>query len=553
MLGLVVLLILILVGAGWLLLARRRHRPARKYDHAIIMGGSIAGMTTAAYLSKHFKRITIVESDDVLNATLMRSTPAELLDYRCSLKNANSLGRAGVSQSYQIHVLQGEGAKILFGLFPQLKSKLVDEYGATDVSLNEHFRFVIGDVKLNKDLTERLDWFCIDRFTLETVLRRELCAQFDAQQIQWMCNTKVTQLLVDQTSNAVRGVACRSKANGEERVDLHADFVIDCTGRHSSSVKWLKQDFGFTIPNEQLHVGTGYVSFVGERFKTGNAVLDSIHIGGNAAHAPHHNKGLLTIPIRKIEGSAPNSLGLLSNFAVYCVNGEYPPNDSYENLLEWVKEHLPIDYYLILKSTKLVSPLLPYRRAFDDRKYVEAIGHRWPRNYLLVGDSMCVFNPKNGQGMTHACRQARQLERIFSTQCPLADIPYVYNRQASSISEECWLGSITNDWAVPTLKLVTTDVHGVTKTFQRTDDPTLNCLPPKTPLFMQFLQWYTYWLIKCAAHSGEMSTAFIHVVFQEKTPYSLLKPKFFLAIVFASLTNAFNLTKTFSVSYDESS
>ncbi|CAF3465994.1 unnamed protein product, partial [Rotaria sp. Silwood2] len=57
-----------------------------KYDHAIIMGGSIAGMTTAAYLSKYFKRITIIENDDVLNEILMKSKDKELLDYRCNLK-----------------------------------------------------------------------------------------------------------------------------------------------------------------------------------------------------------------------------------------------------------------------------------------------------------------------------------------------------------------------------------------------------------------------------------------------------------------------------------
>ncbi|CAF4397985.1 unnamed protein product, partial [Rotaria sordida] len=37
-----------------------------QYDHVIIMGGSIGGIVTAAYLTKYFKRITIIESDDVL-------------------------------------------------------------------------------------------------------------------------------------------------------------------------------------------------------------------------------------------------------------------------------------------------------------------------------------------------------------------------------------------------------------------------------------------------------------------------------------------------------
>ena len=511
----------------------------QKYDHAIIMGGSIAGMTTAAYLTKYFQKITIIEHDDVLNDVLMKSTNEQLINYRCHLKNSSELGRSGTTQSFQIHVLQGEGARILFDLFPKLKDDLIRNYGARISSLNNEFRFVIGDVLLNKHLTEDLSWFCIDRFTLEIVLRRHLSTQ---QQIQWITNTKVTQLLTDPVTNTVQGVQTKSKD------EFYGDFIIDCTGRYSSSLKWLKEKLNLIVPTEQLDTGTGYVSFVGERFRTGNSSLDSFLIGGNAAHAPHFNKGFLTIPIRQIENPEENSLGILSNFAVYCVNGEYPPCDSFENLLDFVKEHLPQDYYTMLKSTKLLSPLLPYRKAFDYRKYVEHVGRQWPKNFILLGDSMCVFNPKNGQGMTHACRQAKQLNQIFANNYSLEDISFIYNQQASAISHECWLGSTTNDWAVPTLKLIQTDRFGQMKTFQRTQDPTLNCVQPKIPLFMLFLQWYTYWLIQCAKHSGQLTTAFIHVVFQTKTPFALLKPNFFFRILFTSIIHHLNLKKFVSFS-----
>ena len=58
----------------------------KRYDHAIIIGGSIAGMTTAAYLTKYFKKISIIENDNVLNDYLINSTNEQLLDYRCNLK-----------------------------------------------------------------------------------------------------------------------------------------------------------------------------------------------------------------------------------------------------------------------------------------------------------------------------------------------------------------------------------------------------------------------------------------------------------------------------------
>ncbi|CAF1512899.1 unnamed protein product, partial [Rotaria sordida] len=58
----------------------------------------------------------------------MKSTPNQLLDYRCRLGSPTSLGRSGVSQMYHLHVLEGEGYKILQELFPQLKDKLLNEY-----------------------------------------------------------------------------------------------------------------------------------------------------------------------------------------------------------------------------------------------------------------------------------------------------------------------------------------------------------------------------------------------------------------------------------------
>ncbi len=73
--------------------------------------------------------------------------------------------------------------------------------------------------------------------------------------------------------------------------------------------------FQLNVPDEQLHVGIAYVSFLAQRFQTGNCQLDSIHVGGLAAHAPHINKGFLTMPIRKIPIEEENSLGFISNFA----------------------------------------------------------------------------------------------------------------------------------------------------------------------------------------------------------------------------------------------
>ncbi|CAF4674507.1 unnamed protein product [Rotaria socialis] len=303
------------------------------HDRVIIIGGSIGGMMVAACLSKYFKRIAIIESDNVLNETLHKSTPDQIFDYRCRLANPASIGRSGVGQIYQIHVLQN------------------------------------------------IEWLGIDRFTLETAMRKELCLQF-GNQTEWITNARLVELIADRSANVVHGTKYRLK-DSSSSLDIYGNFIIDCTGRNTSSTKWLKESLNLIVPTVQMHFGCGYVTFVGERFKTGDSSLDSKPIYFSNANVPDNNTGCYISPVRTLKSTDENSLGILSTIAVNCVNAEYPPNDSYENLLDWVKEHLDRDFTVILNSTKLCSPLVSHHRAIDDRKYVESLGKKWPRNYIL--------------------------------------------------------------------------------------------------------------------------------------------------------------------------
>jgi hypothetical protein len=88
----------------------------------------------------------------------MKSTPNELLDYRCRLESSTSLGRSGVSQMYQLHVLQDEGYKILQEIFPQLQNKLFNQYNVRNYSLKNDSRLTFSGVTLNQDLTEDINF-----------------------------------------------------------------------------------------------------------------------------------------------------------------------------------------------------------------------------------------------------------------------------------------------------------------------------------------------------------------------------------------------------------
>jgi glycine/D-amino acid oxidase-like deaminating enzyme len=80
--------------------------------HAIVIGGSIAGLTTARILTDHFDEVTIIDRDH------FPETPDP---------------RNGVPQGRHIHILLVQGYRILEQLFPGLGADLAAS-GATLMS-----------------------------------------------------------------------------------------------------------------------------------------------------------------------------------------------------------------------------------------------------------------------------------------------------------------------------------------------------------------------------------------------------------------------------------
>ncbi|CAF4376846.1 unnamed protein product, partial [Rotaria magnacalcarata] len=79
------------------------------------------------------------------------------------------------------------------------------------------------------------------------------------------------------------------------------NFIVDCTGRNTSSLRWLKENLNLIVPTVQLHFGCGYVTFISGRFKTEDPLLDAIHLFGNNCNSPDKNTGRYINPIRTIK------------------------------------------------------------------------------------------------------------------------------------------------------------------------------------------------------------------------------------------------------------
>lgn len=81
-----------------------KDRPSGYGNHAIVIGGSMAGLLAGRVLADHFEQVTIIESDRFPEKPVPRK---------------------GVPQSAHLHVLLKRGLTIIEKLFPGLQDELI--------------------------------------------------------------------------------------------------------------------------------------------------------------------------------------------------------------------------------------------------------------------------------------------------------------------------------------------------------------------------------------------------------------------------------------------
>src|SRR5262245_22590880 len=81
-----------------------RVTPTSTRGHAVVIGGSMAGMLAARVLIDHFDRVTIIERDRLPN---------------------RAVSRKGTPQARHLHVLLERGRQLLERFFPGLTYELV--------------------------------------------------------------------------------------------------------------------------------------------------------------------------------------------------------------------------------------------------------------------------------------------------------------------------------------------------------------------------------------------------------------------------------------------
>jgi 2-polyprenyl-6-methoxyphenol hydroxylase-like FAD-dependent oxidoreductase len=367
----------------------------RSYEHAIVIGGSIAGLCAARVLSDFSDRVTVFERD-------------ELPDHPAN--------RSAVPQGRHVHLLMARGAQEFEDLFPGLLADMV----AAGVPMLEnrpdciHFGAAGHVLGTKHRLRDEFTAYVPSRPQLEWQIRRRVT---DIPNVE-VVRRAVVEPTYDPGRQQVTGARLDT---GDEPT---ADLVVDATGRGSRLPVWLAQ-WGFARPREDtVDVGIGY-----------------------ATHQVRIPDGLIAEKVVVAGASREQPLGLgmlyyedatwgLTTFGVAKVE---PPHD-FAGMCALADEILPAHVAAALRQGEPIGEVAVHKYPTSRWRRYDKLD-RFPAGIVPFGDAVASFNPTFGQGMTMTPLQAGHLRRALHT----PDVARELNRATAETTFPVWMMNAIGD------------------------------------------------------------------------------------------------------------
>jgi 2-polyprenyl-6-methoxyphenol hydroxylase-like FAD-dependent oxidoreductase len=371
-------------------------------NHAVVFGGSIAGLLAVHVLAAHYSRVTVVERDRL---------------------PAKAQHRRGVPQDRHFHGLLPHGQQLIEAMFPGITRALIAD-GAQAGDILAHVRWYVRGRMLRQADTG-LTTLSASRPLIEAAVRDRVRTLPNVR----LCDGhQVTGLCTSQDRQRVTGVRVAGLASRGER-SLPADLVVDASGRGSPTRRWLSE-LGYPAPPaDRVSIGLRYVS---RAFAAPRSVLGEDIIVAIAPAARGGRSGVM----QRIEGDQ-----VLVTLA--GVRGDRPPLDpdgfaGYAGTLA-----APDIWQLIQAGTPLTRPAQFHCPAYERRRY-ELLAD-FPAGLLLIGDAVCSFNPVYSEGISAAARTAIALrDALERDDEPAAE---EFFRSVSAILDAPWELAVSADLA----------------------------------------------------------------------------------------------------------
>ncbi len=370
-------------------------------DHAVVIGGSIAGLCAARVLSDCYSRVTVYERDELPGAPANRAT---------------------VPQDRHLHMLMARGAAEFESLFPGVLEDMV----AAGVPILEnrpdciHLGAAGHVLGTAHTLRDEFTAYVPSRPHLEWQLRKRV-REIDNVDI---VRRSVAEPRFDRARQRVTGVLldaeARSGPHADEPEFVPSDLVVDAAGRGTRLPVWLEQ-WGYERPAEAtIDIGINYAT---HRFRVPEGLIAEKVVVTGAAHDQPLGLGMLFYEDRT---------WVLTTFGV----ANAKPPRTFPEMLVLADELLPKHLTDALKHAEPVGE--PAYHAFPAsrwRRYHKL--DRFPAGIVPLGDAVASFNPTFGQGMTMTSLQAGHLRRAL--QFPDDRLAAELNRATAKTTYPVWM------------------------------------------------------------------------------------------------------------------
>jgi len=370
--------------------------------HAVVIGGSLAGLSAGRILSDFFDQVTVIDRDT----------------YPDGIQE-----RAGVPQSRHVHALLARGRQELEHLFPGF-NQLMLEREAHDIDFGLDFaalRVYGWDPRRPSGIRNLF----ASRNLLESVVR-ELFRKLP--NVTLMERTTVTELATIRNGHQrVTGVHICPLDGGPASL-MNADLVVDASGRASKAPEWFRA-LGLEPPEET--VVDSFSGYASRWFKAPSPDRwprewwwKGIWID---IKEPEHMMAGVLFPVEQERWIV--TLGGVAK--------HYPPSDETEFMAVLSTLRTPI----IAEAVRLAEPISPVysNRAMANRfrRY-----ERWQArldSFIALGDSACAFNPVYGQGMTTGTISATILADCLKKYGPAdSELPRHFFRAQARFQTNPW-------------------------------------------------------------------------------------------------------------------
>ncbi|MFO0798261.1 MAG: FAD-dependent monooxygenase [Gemmataceae bacterium] len=444
--------------------------PARLGNHAVVIGGSVAGLLAARVLAAQYRRVTILERDHL---------------------PAGPDARKGTPQARHIHVLLTAGRRVIERLYPGFVTDLVAA-GAEDYD-------AVGDVEwyspagpATTRFRSGLRFLGATRDLIEWGVRTRTLAH---PGVEVRDGVSVAAYRLDPAGRRVVGVVLDQRDGpGRPAEELAADVVVDASGRGSRTPQLLEA-LGFPRPRETVVNGfLGYASRLVKR-PAGWTDWSALHV---QAAPPHRRRGGVIAPV---EGG---------RWVVTLAGGgkDHPPTDE-AGFREFSRSLPDPRFAAALEAAEPLSPIVGTKTSENRVRHYEELTHR-PEGLLVMGDAACAFNPVYGQGMSAAAVGAEVLDRCQGTARPgVEGLAARFQRRLAKANTRPWLLATGEDYR-----------------FAEAEGP-----PPG--LVVRLAHRYLDHVTALAARDPVVRRRFVEVVHLVRSPLSLLAPSVLARTLFA--------------------